>query len=291
MHPAPSIIVFTVLSGAGFGLLAYLGFGLVAPVGLTAFLVYALAYGLAVIGLIASTLHLGHPERALKAFSQWRSSWLSREGVLSVAALLTQAPHALSLILTGEPILVLGWIAGVLSIATVLATAMIYTQLKTVPRWHHWTTPVVFALAAAAGGALLGGMEAMAVMCLAWLAVALVLHWSMGDRRFAQAGSTMGTATGLGDKGRVRLLEKPHTGRNYLLTEMVHVVGRKHAVKLRLIALIAACGVPTVLLWSLPPTLPLIAVATALHLGGMFCARWLFFAQAEHTVGLYYGMR
>lgn len=291
MHPAPSIIVFTVLSGAGFGLLAYLGSGLFAPTGLMAFLVYALGYGLAVIGLIASTLHLGHPERALKAFTQWRSSWLSREGILAVAALLTQAPHALSLILTGEPIAVLGWVAAALSVATVLATAMIYTQLKTVPRWHHWTTPVVFALAAAAGGALLGGMGPLAQLFLAWLALALVVHWLSGDRQFRRAGSTMGTATGLGEKGRVRLLEKPHTGRNYLLTEMVHVVGRKHAIKLRVIALVAACVLPSVMLWTMPPSLAMLALAGLLHLAGMLCARWLFFAEAEHTVGLYYGMR
>jgi DMSO reductase anchor subunit len=28
-----------------------------------------------------------------------------------------------------------------------------------------------------------------------------------------------------------------------------------------------------------------------LHLIGAFAARWLFFAQAEHVVGLYYGKR
>ncbi|PKL29993.1 MAG: hypothetical protein CVV45_19805 [Spirochaetae bacterium HGW-Spirochaetae-10] len=39
-------------------------------------------------GLIASGFHLGRPERALRAFSQWRSSWLSREAWATVAALL-----------------------------------------------------------------------------------------------------------------------------------------------------------------------------------------------------------
>ena len=88
MHPAPSISMFTALSGVGFGLLIWLGLGVPALSGWAAFWAFGLAYGLSVIGLISSTLHLGHPERALKAFSQWRSSWLSREGVVSVAALL-----------------------------------------------------------------------------------------------------------------------------------------------------------------------------------------------------------
>ena len=79
MHPAPSVILFSVLSGAGFGLLFYLGLGYVHPYGMAAFLWWGLGYSLAVIGLLASTFHLGNPKRAVRAFSQWRSSWLSRE--------------------------------------------------------------------------------------------------------------------------------------------------------------------------------------------------------------------
>ncbi|MEM1006484.1 MAG: dibenzothiophene desulfurase, partial [Pseudomonadota bacterium] len=71
MHPAPSVIIFTTLSGLGFGLLTFLGLGLPDVSGWYAFAVFALAYGLAVGGLMASTFHLGHPERALKAFTQW----------------------------------------------------------------------------------------------------------------------------------------------------------------------------------------------------------------------------
>ena len=77
MHPAPSVIVFTTLSGLGFGLLFWLGLGLPTVTGWVAFAFFAIAYALAVGGLMASTFHLGHPERAWKAFSQWRSSWLS----------------------------------------------------------------------------------------------------------------------------------------------------------------------------------------------------------------------
>jgi len=29
-------------------------------------------------------------------------------------------------------------------------------------------------------------------------------------------------------------------------------------------------------------------LALILHLGGAFASRWLFFAEAEHVVGLYY---
>lgn len=291
MHPAPSIILFTTLSGLGLGLLAFLGIGLIAPTGLSAFLWFALGYGLTLGGLAASAFHLGHPERALKAFTQWRTSWLSREAVLAAAALLFLAPHAIGLIFFGRPLVGFGVIGGMLALQTVFATAMIYGQLKTVPRWNHWSTPAVFLIAALAGGAMLTGLPFLAQMLLAWLALALALHWMLGDTRLARSGTTTGTATGLGDRGAVRQLEPPHTGSNYLLREMAYVVARRHVVPLRLIALAAACILPAALLWAAPFSPTALILAIVLHLIGMLAARWLFFAQAEHVVGLYYGLR
>ncbi|MFB1023915.1 MAG: dibenzothiophene desulfurase, partial [Octadecabacter sp.] len=50
MHPAPSVILFSTLSGLGFGLLAFLGLGMPAPTGWVAFVFFAIAYLLAVGG-------------------------------------------------------------------------------------------------------------------------------------------------------------------------------------------------------------------------------------------------
>ena len=293
MHPAPSLILFTVFSGLGFGLRAWLGLGLglgaPAPTGWAAFWWFGLGYALAGGGLMASAAHLGHPERMLLAFTQWRSSWLSREAVLAVAALLVMAPHAAGSVFLDAPIPALGVLGSALALATVAATSMIYAQLRTVPRWNHWSVPVLFVIASVAGGALLAGQGLAAGLLMPLLALALVVHWQAGDGRFRAAGSDAGTATGLGGLGRVRLLEPPHTGGNYLLREMVHVVGRRHALKLRLIALGAAAVVPGVLMLIAPFSAPVVALAAVLHLGGMLAARWLFFAEAEHMVGLYYG--
>ena len=98
MHPAPSVIIFTTFSGLGFGLLAWLGFGYPDVRGWVAFAFFAIAYLCAVGGLLASTFHLGHPERAMKAFTQWRSSWLSREGIAAVACLLVMAIYGAGLV-------------------------------------------------------------------------------------------------------------------------------------------------------------------------------------------------
>jgi DMSO reductase anchor subunit len=188
-----------------------------------------------------------------------------------------------------RPLPAFGLIGAVLAVATVAATAMIYAQLRTVPRWHHWTTPAVFLTASAAGGLLLAGLGRPASAALALFGVALAAHWRAGDAAFAAAGQDAGTATGLGRIGRVRLLAPPHTGANYLLREMVHVVGRRRSRQLRLIALAAGVAAPAALALALPAAWPALALAAALHGAGVLAARWLFFAEAEHVVGLYYG--
>ena len=295
MHPAPSVIIFTTLSGLGFGLLYFLGFGTPDVSGITAFVFFAIAFALAIGGLLASTFHLGHPERAWKAFSQWKTSWLSREGVCAVAALSVMGLYAIGVIFLWQQWTLLGVVGSILSLATVFTTSMIYTQLKTIPRWNIWVTPAMFITFSLAGGALLAGADSIAPTLLVVAAIVQLIYWVMGDNAFQNAGTDLGTATGLGNRGTVRAFEPPHTGTNYLLREFVHVVGRKHAQKLRAISFALAFVLP-ILLLILPADgvvlkhiLALFAVMS--HLTGVAVSRWLFFAQAEHVVGLYYGKR
>ena len=289
MHPAPSVILFSTLSGLGFGFLAFLGWGALLPSGWAAFFLWALGYGLAVAGLLASTFHLGNPKNALKAFTQWRTSWLSREAWASVATLLILAPVALSDIFgLGLP-RVVGQVGGGLAILTVFTTAMIYTQIKAVPRWHHWLTPVMFLTFSLAGGTTLSG-RAWAPVLLLGVGAVLLAVWRVGDGAFARAGQTLGTATGLDRLGVPSVLDPAHTAGNYLKREMIFVVGRKHAAKLRKMALALAALAPAVAM-LLPIGLWAVALAAVLHMTGALAARWLFFAEAEHVVGLYYGAR
>ncbi|MDR9393206.1 MAG: DmsC/YnfH family molybdoenzyme membrane anchor subunit [Roseovarius sp.] len=290
MHPAPSVIIFSTLSGLGFGLLFWLGIGHPAVTGWVAFVFFAIAYALAVGGLLASTFHLGRPERAAKAFSQWRSSWLSREGVASVAALLVMALHGAGLVFLGESWVLLGWLGAALSLVTVHCTSMIYAQLATVPRWKTPLTPLLFLALSLGGGALLAGQVTAALVLLPVAGAVQVLWWVRGDKALATSGTDMASATGLGGIGTVRAFEPPHTGTNYLLREFVFRVGRKHAAKLRLIALGMGYVLPVVLL-LLPFHHVLALFAVVGHLAGVAASRWLFFAEAEHVVGLYYGKR
>ena len=290
MHPAPSVIIFTTLSGLGFGMLAWLGIGLSAVTGWVAFFMFGIAFGLAVGGLLASTFHLGHPERAIKAFSQWRTSWLSREGVVSVAALVVMGLYALGAVFFGVHWALLGWIGAGLSLLTVFCTAMIYAQLDTVPRWKTPLTPALFLTLSIAGGALMTGQILAAILLFPVAASFQLAWWVRGDAAFRGSGTNLGTATGLGDRGAVRAFEPPHTGTNYLLKEFTFQVGRKHVSKWRSMAMILGYVAPfSLLLMPFHHLLALIAVLC--HLGGVAASRWLFFAQAEHVVGLYYGKR
>ncbi len=290
MHPAPSVIAFTTLAGAGFGYLAFLGIDPDPPTGWRAFFAFALAYLLAAGGLVASTFHLGRPERAIRAFSQWRSSWLSREAWASAAALLVMALHGAGLVFFGAAPAGLGWIGAALSLGVVGTTAMIYAQLRTVPRWHDWTTPAMFLSLSLAGGALLAARPLPAAVLLALAAAAIVLHWRRGRDALARSGTDAGTATGLGTRGAVRAFEPPHTGTNYLLREFVYVIGRKQAGALRLVGLGLGIALPLLLL-ALPLGTVGAVLAVISHLAGVAATRWLFFAEAEHVVGIYYGQR
>ncbi len=291
MHPAPSVILFTALSGLGFGLLAFLGLGLPDVSGWVAFVFFFIAFSLAVGGLLASTFHLGNPKNAMKAFSQWKTSWLSREGCLAVASLILMGIYAIGVVFFDTKLVQIGWIAALSCIGTVFTTSMIYAQLATIPRWNHPLTSLYFLSLSVAGGALLAGQATAAGILLLIAGVVQLAAWIDGDKRFAQRGHTIETATGLGDIGKVRMFEPPHTGTNYLLHEMVYVVGRKHAQKLRIIAMILMVILPAALLLLFPAGHLLALIAVISHIAGLFASRWLFFAEAEHVVGLYYDKR
>jgi len=308
VHPAPSIIFFTAASGAGYGLLVFAALagliGLV-PVGsASGFALLLPALLLVAAGLLSSAGHLGHPERAWRAFSQWRSSWLSREGVAAVVSFVPALGLAWAWALNGRlaPLLALATI--LMAALTVYCTAMIYASLKPIPRWHHRLVPPVYLGLGAASGSAVGIAAAAwtgaSVLPLAPLvALALLVGWGLKWRYWQSVDTQPATATtadavALGDRGTVRLVEPPHTERNYILDEMGFRIARKHGAKLRRHALIAGLALPLValalaLLLPQVPAALLLSIGAGLALVGVAIERWLFFAEAEHLVMLYYG--
>ena len=310
MYPAYSVIFFTVSSGAGYGLLVWLvalrQLGLTDVTNGAASVIVGVALLLVTAGLLSSTFHLGHPERAWRAISQWRTSWLSREGLL---AILTYVP-AVALIgawwsgTGGTSVELAAAAALLLSLATVYSTAMIYGALTTIPGWANRWVPVTYLGLGLASGGLLSllalamagadpGVGRWAVL------IALVSAWlaKLGYWRFIDVAlpvSSSGSATGLGASGNVRSLELPHTSINFVMQEMGYRIARKHAGRLRALALQTGLLVPGIGL-LLVPVLPdglrpaMYGLTLFSGLVGVLIERWLFFAQAQHVVTLYYG--
>ncbi|MSQ68399.1 MAG: dimethyl sulfoxide reductase anchor subunit [Gammaproteobacteria bacterium] len=304
MQPAYSVIFFTTAAGAGYGLLFILVLNATAvaiplrPVLLLSGL--TLAGLLVTAGLLSSTLHLGHPERAWRAFSQWRSSWLSREGVLAVVVYPVALGWAwLVWSATGRSLTfnLLSLLLALLAALTVYATGQIYASLKAVPAWHRASVPTNYLLLALMSGAQLmhalqlglsprpAASAALVPASIALAALGKAWYWWRIDR--APPPSTLGSATGLGAFGTVSVLTQPHTEENYLQREMGFVLARKHAWKLRVLAALGMFVVP--LLAYLAGGLSCTVLGALAMAVGLFIERWLFFAQAKHRVMLFYG--
>jgi DMSO reductase anchor subunit len=312
MHPAYSVIFFTSASGGGLFLLALLaalgGLGVLPPDLILGLAGFGLAFLMTTAGLLSSTFHLGHPERAWRAFSQWRTSWLSREGVISLATYIPAGLLAIGWVFFARIPNLLCWLTAILAIATVSATAMIYVSLKPIPRWNNiFVLPnyLLLGLASAATwlaiiatmrfeqhALLLVACDWLAVVALALAALGKLAYWRFIDSH--RGVSTPESATGLGSIGKVKLFAAPHTEENYLLKEMGYRVARKHAVKLRLIALGLGFTLPAVLAFLAIyapgwPAIVALLIATVGNAAGTLTERWLFFAEARHAVTLYYG--
>jgi DMSO reductase anchor subunit len=312
MHPAYSVIFFTTASGAGYGLLIWLAagaaLGLVPVAPALGWIGLGLALALVTSGLFASTLHLGRPERAWRAFSQWRTSWLSREGVAAIATYIPAGVLGLGWVF-GEAvpgqIAVAAWLTIASALVTLWCTGMIYASLPTIRAWHHpLVAPLYIVLALATGGVLLIALLLGFGFELRWAAMAAIAaliaafvmklaYWHALDA--GKSPHTIGSATGLGRFGTVRQLDPPHTQANFVMREMGYQVARRHAANLRRIATALLFLVPTLgaLVQLANPGLPLqlgaalLAVVSAAI--GVLVERWLFFAEAEHVVTLYYG--
>lgn len=320
MKPALSIVFFTVVSGAGLGLLAL--------VALTdAFFTGSLParalwrgalLGLVLVaaGLASSLLHLANPKNAWRSFSRFRSSWLSREAVFAAALFVVAAPYVALVsggaegparVLTAAATVLLAW-------AVLFSTAMIYASLKPIRQWHTFWTPVNYLLLGHWSGALL--LAAMACAYAAdsapFLVLAAVLgllalagkvaYWrAFGERSAGSAGAptierAIGVPSGVHGPGPVsvmqaRLLDVGHSHATFLTKEFGFELARRHAQLLRALSLLLGFAVPLLWLASDVARWQTGVVAALCGMIGLLAERWLFFAEARHTMRLYHGER
>jgi DMSO reductase anchor subunit len=298
MNPTFSVIFFTTLSGAGYGLWFWFAFSDYLPalsqnddVTFPAWAgVFVLGFVLVTIGLLASVFHLGKPQR------------LSREGIASLLTYASAGAFFLSVRFGLQSIAIA--IMAACSMATVFCTGMIYASLKPIPAWrHHLVVPVYLAFALQTGGLLdlaefldegaftSQPLIAFAIACSLTIAIAVLkcIYWRDIDRIELPSRES---ATALEGIGTVTTFERPHTEANYLTREMGFVLARKHSRKLRIIAMLLFAGIPLLALsiaWLIPAAAVFaLWVAALAALAGAFVERWLFFAEAKHMVTLYY---
>ena len=341
MKPSLSIIFFTVSSGAGLGLLALLALGDLLDHTLPSdALMQGIAVALALVaaGLASSVLHLAKPSNAWRAFSRFRTSWLSREAVF--AACLFPVAFAYS---------VLAWTAedgalralaalgvALLAWAVLVSTAMIYASLKPIRQWHSAWTPVNYLLLGHWSGAVLllglARIHAAHERSFGWLAGGLgiaALIAKIGQWRAITAGArdapTLERAIGVPQyptkyptkypneyankyankrankyasegappsgmtMARARLFDVGHSHGTFLTDEFGFVLARRNAVALRIAALSAGFAVPAIWIASGAANALVAWLAAIVCLAGLLAERWLFFAEAQHTVRLYHG--
>ena len=158
MHPSKSTIFFTVFSGTGYGIILCLScLSLITPINFDSnfkLTLIIVSFAFICSGLLSSTLHLGHPERAWRSFSQWKSSWLSREGL---AAIFTFAPLVLFYLLwyiENSFFIFFLHLSAVLSLITIYCTGQIYATLKTIPAWNNKLVTPIYIINAICMGAL-----------------------------------------------------------------------------------------------------------------------------------------
>jgi len=311
MYPAYSVIIFTTASGTGYGLLTVMAsFGLATGVPLDPWF-GAVGFGLALLlitsGLLTSTAHLGHPERTWRAYSQWRSSWLSREAILATTTYLPLSLTAWGWIVEGSLSGAYGLFAFILivfSVLTVHSTGMIYATLRTIHAWHNrLTVPGYLSFAFLTGSlwfhaiAQMFGYQTPVIALVAVISLFLTFYikrkyWRIIDT--VKGIATPVSATGLKDMGEVRLFDPPTMTESFVQHELGYSIARKHSQKLRRICFFAYFLIPLILTGLTSNEPPWIAITGTLLAAifvscGVVIERWLFFAEAKHTAMLYYG--
>lgn len=312
MHPAFSVIFFTVTSGLGYGLMMMLVIAHLTQFSgaLTAteiVFIGAVSLGLVTLGLLSSTLHLANPKNAWRAFGRFRTSWLSREGLFAVLCYPIALGYLASVWFQQPAVLIsiLGVLTAIMALKTVFATGMIYACLKTIRQWNTALTPANYIwlglmLGTLAFTALRTGygdvnfnLNSMLAVSLAVIAIAGLLKLSYYFWISTPTGPSINTATTF-TQATVRLLETGHTAGTFLTEEFGHFIEQCKSNGLRFVVFLLGFILPAILLIFLIKgggVNLLVYVALAMAYVGILVERWLFFAEARHVVNLYHGLQ
>lgn len=307
MRPAISVILLTTLIGTGQGLFLTL-FAVDAigslrgapPAELRSFVVVAsvLSLCLCALGLLASFFHLGHPERAWRAASGWRTSWLSREVVALPAFMATVATFVMVRLADSPAAIWIGLGGASMAVVLFVCTGMVYVSIRIIREWASSLTVINYALLGMASGATLAAaiaallendmQEGLALGAMILIAAGLVTRGASLIRNARlSAKSTLQTAIGV-KHPKIVQRSQGAMGGSFNTREFFHGGGASALRNALLGFLTFGCIVPLLLL-TLGVTSPATcSLAFAIQFLGLIAERWLFFAEARHPQNLYY---
>lgn len=321
MHPAFSVIFLTTLIGTGQGLfLALMTAQTYGAIGaLPDQNVYFYSFGslislaLLIAGLVASFFHLGHPERAWRSATMWRTSWLSREVIALPAFMGTVFLYGLLHYMDwnpnlfgpkappeGELTFLVGLVGVFLSFALFVCTGMIYACIKFLQEWNTPLTPLNYTLFGITSGFTLA--TAFSVYYAPEL-VAFFGYWaitftivvfltrvaSLIRNKRIKYRSSIRSAIGV-RHGQIEQKSQGSMGGSFNTREYFHGKTAVFLKSVKWIFLILVFPVPVLLLLAGLNTgsAALLLLAFAVQYAGLIAERWFFFAQANHPQNLYY---
>ncbi len=321
MQPAFSVIFLTTLIGMGQGLFlaiytrqVYSVLNVVEASSTGEFysLGSALALCLLILGLIASIFHLGRPERAWRAASMWRTSWLSREvivlptvmGLVFLYGLVHFMGWNVVLMTFGSIPIDLSMIIGALTTLAVfslyIATGMIYACLKFLQEWHSPLTVINYLLLGSVSGFTLATLLAsyqqpeLVSFFSGWSIVLLVLAFifrgaSLIRNKRLRPKSTVQTAIGV-RHNQIKQKSMGFMGGAMNTRDFFHGKTKFFLKSIKLLFIIMVFIVPmAILILALfKPSFMVLVVACASMFIGLLAERWYFFAEGNHPQNIYY---
>jgi sulfite dehydrogenase (quinone) subunit SoeC len=322
MHPAFSVIFLTTLIGVGQGLFLALftgqsyaaaqflpaqdSSGFYATGSLVALLFL-------VAGLVASVFHLGHPERAWRTATMWRTSWLSREVIvlpLVMAAVFVYGvmhfmgwDAVIATTTTGVTFhasLLVGALGALAVFLLFLCTAMIYACIKFLQEWSSPLTVINYLLLGTASGFTLAtafshaaapdltrfyGIWAIIITVAAFItrSAALIRNSRLKYK------STIQSAIGV-RHNKVVQTAQGQMGGSFNTREYFHGKTALFLQSIKWIFMVMVFVVPIILLMAGMKNNSIIVFVAAfvIQYVGLLFERWLFFAQARHPQNIYY---
>lgn len=322
MHPAFSVIFLTTLIGVGQGLFLALFTGqsyaaaqfLPAQNGTGFFAMGSLIALLFLIGgLISSIFHLGHPERAWRTATKWRTSWLSREVIALPVVMFFVFVYGVMHYMSWDMVIFvtstgvkfnLSLLVGAVGAATVfilfLCTAMIYAAIKFLQEWSSPLTIVNYVLLGTASGFTLAAafssytapdlIRFFSVWAIIITVMAFVSRSASLIRNLRiKYKSSIQTAIGVRHNQIVQNAQGAMGG-SYNTREYFHGKTAMFLKSIKWLFMILVFPLPIILLSAGMDNGngSVLLAAFFVQYTGLLAERWFFFAQANHPQNIYY---